>query len=541
VYEARYALRTRPFSLQPGEGYVSIVSLVIPRRQAENCLRDGAGIVLVTGDCGVGKSAFCADLAARLASNWQTLFVSAAGIGAADELYQSILHQLGITECDASRAAARLAIFEAARHVTAPKQGLLLVVDDAHELSVEGLNELRILSASNPGGPSPIRLILCGQLRLEEQIAGPEMADLNQRIGCHVVLEELTREESRDYISARLSNAGASVDAVFSAAAVDTICEVSAGRPRCLNQLCDHSLLLGYADDEQPISAATVYRALDDLKGLALPWNLPYRSPRAADEALRHRGDADAGGAGASREFQAAAADAAAGLPSRFDAAGDNWWDDQEHIAVIEVGGDEEMSVTGPAEIRSAKSPQPSADAPTEVSISDRYAELDRQTESTRRIEAATMESQRLHVARAGLVQTAPSADDPVEERLIETVSQLREEVHAVLAQPLSAAPVDWSAAERAHEEWDVVMPEPDGWPAPSEVQSERPAEMDDMASPGESQSTLRIRTPDDSQNAAQPAQSGEARPRRYAQLFSRLRWRRAATAEGDVLFDGTR
>jgi hypothetical protein len=451
-----------------------------------------------------------------------------------DELYQNILHQLGRAELDAPRSAARLAILETARHAPAPRQGLLLVVDDAHDLNVEGLNELRTLCVSTPGGPSPVRLILCGHLRLEEQIAGPEAADLNQRIGCHVVLEELTRQESRDYISVRLSNAGANVDSVFSPESVDAICEVSAGRPRCLNQLCDHSLLLGYADDEQPISAKTVYRALDDLKGLALPWNLPYRLPRAADEVHRHRAEADAADETASAVFEAATPGPSAGPPARFD-AGDNWWDDQEHVAVIEVGGDAGMNVTGSAEERSMGSPRAPAEMPTELSISDRYAELDRKAEATRRVGS---EQSNVCFAAPPRVSAALVETDVVEERLIETVSQLRAEMRSVISQQPSPAPVDWFAGDRAHDEWDVVMPEPEGLSPSPDVKDERSAAIENIPSPPGSHSTLRIRTPDEMPNALPSAQG---RPRRYAQLFSRLRWRRAATAEGDQFFDGNR
>jgi hypothetical protein len=105
----------------------------------------------------------------------------------------------------------------------------------------------------------------------------------NQRIGIQTTIEALTRDESAEYITRRLTLAGANVTDVLTNEALATVCEASDGSPRCLNQLCDHSMLLGYLASQKPVNHRTVYEALDDLKQLPLTWNEPttYRNEPA--------------------------------------------------------------------------------------------------------------------------------------------------------------------------------------------------------------------------------------------------------------------
>jgi hypothetical protein len=97
-------------------------------------------------------------------------------------------------------------------------------------------------------------------------------------------LQPFTRQESTEYVSRRLAWAGANVTDLFTRDALATICEASDGSPRCLNQLCDHSLLLGYLASQKPVSDRMVHEALDDLKQLPLAWNEPLRRPNPLDE-----------------------------------------------------------------------------------------------------------------------------------------------------------------------------------------------------------------------------------------------------------------
>jgi hypothetical protein len=169
-----------------------------------------------------------------------------------------------------------------------PGRGTIaLIVDEAHLLAPRMLEELRALTNFSDSGESLLRLIISGQLSLEETLTQPAMFAFNQRIGIQTTLETLTRDESAEYVSRRLALAGANVTDIFSEDALLTICEASDGSPRCLNQLCDHSLLLSYLGSQRPVAHETVLSALDDLKQLPLTWNEPLTRRASVAEVPR--------------------------------------------------------------------------------------------------------------------------------------------------------------------------------------------------------------------------------------------------------------
>ncbi len=174
-----------------------------------------------------------------------------------------------------SEQEARLRLLDLLQSSPAPINRLLLIVDEAHLLSPKGHEELRTLTDYESGGVPYVSLVLAGQLELEETLAEPAMNALNQRVGCHVSLEPLTIEESYEYIRERLRSAGNDGLTIFSPEALYLICNASEGNPRRLNQLCDHCLLLAYAEGTRPVDAAVVRSALLDLRELPLHWNAP--------------------------------------------------------------------------------------------------------------------------------------------------------------------------------------------------------------------------------------------------------------------------
>ncbi|MDA1214618.1 MAG: hypothetical protein O2955_19070, partial [Planctomycetota bacterium] len=139
-------------------------------------------------------------------------------------------------------------------------------------------------------GEPLVRLLLCGQLSLEEKLAQPALEALNQRISTQVYLESFTRQESAEYIAHRLAIAGGRIDNVFASDALDLVVQASDGMPRCINQLCDHSLLLGYMVENKPINAEVAREALDDVKQLPLHWNEPTAALSPLDQLRQQAG-----------------------------------------------------------------------------------------------------------------------------------------------------------------------------------------------------------------------------------------------------------
>src|SRR5207244_4509703 len=104
------------------------------------------------------------------------------------------------------------------------------------------LEELRMLASLAEGNEPLARVILAGQMSLEERLAEPVLAALNQRVVCHAYLEPLTRQQSIEYANFRIEWAGGESSRIFAPKALERIASACNGLPRCLNQLCDHVL-----------------------------------------------------------------------------------------------------------------------------------------------------------------------------------------------------------------------------------------------------------------------------------------------------------
>lgn len=272
MYESFFRLSRRPFAAAPGvENIVDHPCYVEARTALLRCVEDASGTAIVTADAGLGKSLLCQDLQHRLRDRFVVINLCTAQFAGRKALLQAILLELSAEFRGLAEDEARLAVIEAIRAAGREGEGFVLVIDEAHLLSAELLEELRLLADSSGSG-RPMRLVLAGQLELEEKLGATDLAAFNQRIACHVVLDPLSHEDSVRYLAERLQRSGRGID-LFRQDAVAFLVTVSDGNPRCLNQLADHSLLSAFTLEEPIVSLETVRNALDDLRALPLHWN----------------------------------------------------------------------------------------------------------------------------------------------------------------------------------------------------------------------------------------------------------------------------
>ena len=276
MYEAFFGLRSRPFSpLSRVDTYVAVAPLREPLAALTRCIDQEQGIGVVTAPAGTGKSLICRLLYHHFRDIRRTVLLTTARFPTRRALLQAMLFELKHPYVGLSEQEARLRILDLLQASPAPLNRMLLIVDEAHLLSPRGLEELRTLTDYEMDGAPCIALVLSGQLELEELLTQPDMNALNQRVGCHVCIEPLTFEESSHYIRDRLRIAGNDGLAIFTPEAIQLICSASEGNPRRLNQLCDHSLLLAFAEEERLVDESLVRSALLDLRELPLHWNAP--------------------------------------------------------------------------------------------------------------------------------------------------------------------------------------------------------------------------------------------------------------------------
>lgn len=275
MYEALFDLKRRPFAATPDpncwyhcDRYQAVLDELLV------CAEQGQGVGIVVASPGVGKTLLCERLVRDIGEPFTSVLLRHATFQSRRAFLQTLLAELAQPFDLATDQELRLSLMPVLRGLGQQGRALLLVVDEAHQLSESILEELRILSDLAVEGRPLVRLILCGQLSLEEKLAHPQLQALNQRVRAHISVPPLTLAESADYIDYRITWAGGRTDEIFEPAALDAICRAADGVPRCLNQLCDHVLLLAYVGEQRPVPVDLVHDALDDLQHLPLSWNM---------------------------------------------------------------------------------------------------------------------------------------------------------------------------------------------------------------------------------------------------------------------------
>lgn len=290
MYEPFFGMERRPFSATPDAGCFFISDeLQAVLDELVQCVERGQGIGILTAPAGMGKTLLCQRLNAALrgradqiqpsdrdqaneGNRFECVYLSNSNFPTRRSLLQAILFEMGDEYSRRDEPELRLDLRSRLLSLRPQREALVLIVDEAHLFGDELLEELRTMADLADDGRSLVRVILSGQLDLEERLTDRTFDALNQRVSNHVFLEPLSISESAAYLSFRIEWAGGEPEEIFSEEAIDVITRASGGVPRCLNQLADHCLLLAFASDEKPVSAKTVREALEDLKQLPLQW-----------------------------------------------------------------------------------------------------------------------------------------------------------------------------------------------------------------------------------------------------------------------------
>jgi type II secretory pathway predicted ATPase ExeA len=366
MYEAYFQLRKRPFSAIP-DPTCFFAPGPVQELYDELILRaeSGQGIGILTAEAGTGKTLVCRRMAAELGGRFTPVFLANANVPTRRALLQSILFELKKRFSGLDEQELRLAVYAALRELTLSGRGTVLIVDEAHLLNERLLEELRMLASLAERDEPLVRLILAGQPPLEERLAQPALEALNQRIVCQVYLEPLTRQQSIEYVNFRVRWAGGDTGRIFTPAALERIASACNGLPRCLNQLCDHVLLLTHVQEQPRVTGDAVCEALEDLKQLPLHWNTPL----AADVPFNSDDDdlsaPEAAGEVGDAGFSPVIVEDVARGPA------------QRATACIEVGG--LLPEVGPAIAATSVAPsgRPGQRSFVEETIDDLYAVLD--------------------------------------------------------------------------------------------------------------------------------------------------------------------
>jgi general secretion pathway protein A len=176
-----------------------------------------------------------------------------------------LFDELGVGPPCSSKAEYLLALNHYLIEKLAANERVLLIVDEAQNLSTEMLEEIRLLSNLETPTSKLIQIMLVGQPELQELIDQPELRQLRQRIALRHHLRPFDEAEVVEYVSGRLQKAGYTGRGIFKKKALKELFRVSEGTPRLINNLCDGALLLGYARQQTTLGPDAIREVAHDL------------------------------------------------------------------------------------------------------------------------------------------------------------------------------------------------------------------------------------------------------------------------------------
>jgi putative secretion ATPase (PEP-CTERM system associated) len=267
MYERFYHLRERPFLLSPDPDYLYLSP---GHREALSFLRYGieghAGFVVVTGEIGCGKTTVLQTVLRGLDRQTSVSRLVNTTLDPRD-LIEAVMLDFGLQP--AHGQSKPYLIRELARYLedqhTAGRPALL-VIDEAQNLSLAALEEIRMLSNLETEKSKLIQVILVGQSSLRDALGQPELEQLRQRVTVSYHLEALDAAETAAYINHRLGKASIGAPLVFSREVTDLIHLHSEGVPRKINVIADAVLLFGYGEDQRAIDLDLTRETLRELE-----------------------------------------------------------------------------------------------------------------------------------------------------------------------------------------------------------------------------------------------------------------------------------
>jgi general secretion pathway protein A len=264
-YLEHFKLKEQPFKLTPDPAFV-YWSKQHSRAKAymESTIWLADGFVIITGEIGSGKTTLLQSFLEELDDSVVYAVVSQTQL-TATEFLQAALTEFGFKPFDKRKVELldMLNMFLIEQYANDKK--VVLIVDEAQNLSLKVLEEIRMLSNIETHKEKVMRIILAGQPELREKLDSPKLKQLAQRVRLRFHLGALDKQDMHSYINHRLEVAGAASGNLIPADALDLIYRYTGGIPRLINTLCDTALLCAFADNKPAATIDDVTAAITEL------------------------------------------------------------------------------------------------------------------------------------------------------------------------------------------------------------------------------------------------------------------------------------
>jgi len=271
MYERHFGFTAKPFALTPDPSFLYLSPQhARALTMLEYGLESESPFLLLTGDIGAGKTTMVQTLLRQLGEK-----VVVGMITQTHSRFKSThpwaLAALGITDHDGSEIGMFQALMNAVAKDFRRGKRTLLIFDEAQNLPIPVLEELRLLSNVNTDRELMLQIMLVGQPQLRAKIALPVLQQFAQRVAVYFHLKPLNRLETHAYIAHRLRAAGGN-SGLFLPEAVEFVFARTRGVPRLINQICDYALVYGFAERRAEIDADLIGQVVRDFKnGMVFP------------------------------------------------------------------------------------------------------------------------------------------------------------------------------------------------------------------------------------------------------------------------------
>ena len=268
MYEQYFGLNRKPFQLTPdpdiffaSTGHQKALSYL------QYGLSQGEGFIVITGNVGTGKTTIANHLISQLQEDNIVAKQLVTPNLSPEDLIVAITKLFHLHPEGDSKAAHIAELTEYMRRLGSLGRRLLLIIDEAQNLPIESVEELRMLSNIQVDGKAIIQSFLLGQSELQDILSAPQMEQFRQRVIASASLTPLTAEELSNYISYRMAKAGWEGEPLFSHDAIVRVHQFTEGIPRKINTFLDRVLLYSYMEEIKHIDVQVIEDVVKEVSG----------------------------------------------------------------------------------------------------------------------------------------------------------------------------------------------------------------------------------------------------------------------------------